>query len=127
MIIHTLSEIKDQLIGLPESPERLKYELDLLIWQLKHGKRKPTSIGMGITNKEGLHLMSSPLINPEQIQTKEFPELDVLGVKITTPLDDQIVLKELRKSFGEDVVKHPSAPRRYVILNWRKHFNTQMI
>ena len=82
---------------------------------------------MGIQNKEGLQLISSQIIQPEQINTKEFLDLDVLGVKITTPLDDHTILEELRKSFCKDVLKHPSASRRYVILNWRSHFNKTMI
>ena len=100
-----------------------QYELTFVFYMIQN--TNPTKIinGMGILNTEGLQLMSSSLIQPEQIQTKEFPDLDVLGVKITTPLDDQVVLQELYKSFGQDVVKHPSASRRFVILNWRSHFN----
>lgn len=126
MIIHTLSEIKDQLIGLPESQERSKYELDLLIWQLRHGKRKTKTIGMGITNKEGLQLMSSDLIKPEQITIQEFSDTDVLAVKVQTNLSPETVLGELRKSFSEDVVEHPTK-RGFVILNWNKHYNTTFV
>ena len=126
MIIYTLEEIKDQFIGLPESPERLKYELDLLIWQLKHGKRKTKTIGMGITNKEGLQLMSSQVIRPEEINTQEFPEMDVLAVKITVDMNSDFVLNELQKSFGKDVIKHPSK-KGFVILNWNSHFNKTFI
>ena len=104
-----------------------QYDLNFVFYMIKNTKITKTTTGMGILNTEGLQLMSSSLIQPEQIQTKEFPDLDVLGVKITTPLDDQIVLQELYKSFGQDVVKHPSASRRFVILNWRSHFNKTMI
>ena len=100
-----------------------QYDLNFVFYIIKNIKITKTTTGMGILNTEGLQLMSSSLIQPQQIQTKEFPELDVLGVKITTPLDDQVVFQELYKSFGEDIVKHPSAPRRFVILNWRSHFN----
>jgi len=126
MIIYTLSDIKDQLIGLPESPERSKYELDLLTWQLKHGKRKQKIIGMGIQNKEGLQLMSSQVIRPEEINTQEFPEMDVLAVKITVHIDKQLAFQELQKSFGGDVIEHPTK-KGFVIRNWKKHFNTTFV
>jgi len=126
MIIYTLSDIKDQLIGLPESPERSKYELDLLTWQLKHGKRKQKIIGMGIQNKEGLQLMSSSLIRPEQITTQEFSDTDVLAVKVQTDLSPETVLGELKKSFSGDVVEHPTK-KGFVILNWNKHYNTTFV
>jgi len=126
MIIHTLSEIKDQLIGPQGSPKRLKYELDLIVWQLKHGKRNSKIFNMGIVNKEGLQLMSSTLIQPEVISTQEFPDADVLAVKVKTNLTSDIVLDELQKSFGKDVVEHPTK-KGFIILNWNQHYNKTFI
>lgn len=127
ILIYTLEEVKNKIIGERNTPKKDNYELRIIEWGMKNTPISKQTKSMGIQNKEGLQLISSQIIQPEQINTKEFLDLDVLGVKITTPLDDHLVFQELRKSFGEDVLKHPSASRRYVILNWRSHFNKTMI
>ena len=127
ILTYTLEEVKDKMIGEKGNPTRDNYELKIIIWGMKNTPISKQTKSMGIKNKEGLQLISSQIIQPEQINTKEFLDLDVLGVKITTPLDDHTILEELRKSFGQDVIKHPNAPRRFVILNWNKHFNRTFI
>ncbi len=127
ILTYTFEEVKNKIIGERNTPERDNYELKIIEWGMKNTPISKQTKSMGIQNKEGLQLISSQIIQPGQINTKEFLDLDVLGVKITTPLDDHTILEELRKSFGQDVVKHPSASRRFVILNWRSHFNKTMI
>ena len=98
--------------------------LDQLVWSLNYGRRKDKIKGMGILNIEGLQLMSSPIISPDQINVQEFPDVDVLAVKVKTTLDPKVIFEELQKSFGQDVIEHPTK-KGFVILNWNQHYNTK--